>query len=77
LDEVILMDIYPARELPIEGVSSEIIFDLIKNKNKTLVTKATLMEVLKGKNPEILMTLGAGDIDTFVPKIKEFYSMTN
>lgn len=74
LDEVILMDIYPARELPIEGVTSEIVFDLLKNKNKTLVTKATLMEVLKDKHPEILMTLGAGDIDTFVPKIKEYYS---
>ncbi len=77
LDEVILMDIYPARELPIEGVTSEIIFNLINNKNKTLVTKATLMEILKDKNPEILMTLGAGDIDTFVPKIKEFYRMSN
>jgi UDP-N-acetylmuramate--alanine ligase len=74
LDEVILMDIYPARELPIEGVTSEIVFDLLKNKNKTLVTKATLMDVLKDKDPEILMTLGAGDIDTFVPKIKEYYS---
>lgn len=72
LDEIILMDIYPARELPIEGVSSEIIFNKMKNQNKILVTKESLMHVLKDYHPEILITLGAGDIDTFVPKIKEF-----
>lgn len=72
LDEIILMDIYPARELPIEGVTSERIFELMKNQNKTLVTKETLMDVLSGYQVEVLMTLGAGDIDTFVPKIKEF-----
>ena len=74
LDEVILMDIYPARELPIEGVTSERIFERMKNQNKRLVTKETLMDVLKSYQPEILMTLGAGDIDTFVPKIKEFFN---
>lgn len=73
LDEIILMDIYPARELPIEGVSSESIFNRMKNPNKKLVTKETLMDTLKAYNLEILMTLGAGDIDTFVPKIKELY----
>jgi len=72
LDEIILMDIYPARELPIEGVTSEIIFNKMKNQNKILVTKESLMHVLKDYHPEILITLGAGDIDTFVPKIKEF-----
>ena len=74
LDEIILMDIYPARELPIEGVSSEIIFDRMKNPNKTLVTKATLMDELMHRKPEVLLTLGAGDIDTFVPKMKEYFS---
>lgn len=73
LDEIILMDIYPARELPIEGVTSESIFNRMKNPNKKLVTKETLMDTLKAYNLEILMTLGAGDIDTFVPKIKELY----
>lgn len=73
LDEIILMDIYPARELPIEGVTSESIFNRMKNPNKKLVTKETLMDTLKEYKPEILMTLGAGDIDTFVPKIKELY----
>lgn len=72
LDEIILMDIYPARELPIEGVTSERIFERMKNPNKRMVTKETLMNVLKEYQLEILMTLGAGDIDTFVPKIKEF-----
>jgi UDP-N-acetylmuramate--alanine ligase len=70
LDEVLLMDIYPARELPMEGVTSEIIFSRMKNENKHLVTMATLMDTLETLNADIYMTLGAGDIDTFVPKIK-------
>lgn len=73
LDEVILMDIYPAREMPIEGVASEMIFERMKNKNKTLVSKATLMDEISKRKPEVLLTLGAGDIDTFVPKIKECF----
>jgi len=72
LDEVLIMDIYPAREEPIEGVSSEIIFEKLKIRNKTLVTKVTLMDELKSKELEVLMTLGAGDIDVFVPKIKKW-----
>jgi UDP-N-acetylmuramate--alanine ligase len=71
LDEVILMDIYPARELPIEGVTSEIIFNKMKNSNKKMVTKESLMSVLQDIESEVWLTLGAGDIDTFVPKIKE------
>lgn len=72
LDEVILMDIYPAREQPMEGVTSNIIFEKMKNPNKVLVTKDTLMEVLKNRNVEILLTLGAGDIGTFVQPIKDW-----
>lgn len=75
LDEVILMDIYPARELPIEGVTSEIIFDKMKNSNKILTTKADLMPLLRGRNFEVLLTLGAGDIDTFVRPIAEMLSL--
>ncbi|KXK39917.1 MAG: UDP-N-acetylmuramate--L-alanine ligase [Saprospiraceae bacterium] len=74
LDEIILMDIYPARELPIEGVSSELIFEMMKNPNKRLATKATLMDVIKEYQPEVLITFGAGDIDTFVPKLKAFFN---
>ena len=70
LDQILLMDIYPARELPIEGVSSKIIFEKMKNTNCTLVTKATLMQELKNKELDVLLTLGAGDIDTFVQPIK-------
>ena len=72
LDEVILLEIYPARELPIEGVTSQIIFDEIKTKNKKLVTKNNLIEELSQKDISVLMTLGAGDIDTFVPQIKSW-----
>jgi UDP-N-acetylmuramate--alanine ligase len=74
LDEVILLDIYPAREEPIPGISSEIIFEKIKNQNKTLCSKSELLEILKNKNPEVLMTLGAGDIDEFIEPIKEMFS---
>ena len=73
LDEIILMDIYPARELPIEGVTSEIIFERMKNPNKKMATKESLMDLLQGIKPEVIMTLGAGDIDTMVPKIKNMY----
>ncbi len=71
LDEVILMDIYPARELPIEGVTSELIFKKMTSNNKVLVTKDNLMEHIEGREFEVLMTLGAGDIDLFRNPIKE------
>ncbi len=70
LDEVILMDIYPAREEPIDGVTSKIIFEKLKTENKEMVTKESLLKTLKNKDLEVLMTLGAGDIDVFVPQIK-------
>ena len=70
LDEVILLEIYPARELPIPGITAQTIFDRLTNDNKTLADKATLIDILTKKNPEILMTLGAGDIDTLVEPIK-------
>ncbi len=70
LDEVILMDIYPAREEPIPGITSKIVFDKMKNKNKILVSKEALMDELKQRKLDVLMTLGAGDIDVFVEKIR-------
>jgi len=72
LDELILLDIYPARELPIEGVSSKIIFDKVTIANKQLCTKETLLEVLRTKELDVLVTFGAGDIDRFVQPIREF-----
>jgi UDP-N-acetylmuramate--alanine ligase len=71
LDEIILMDIYPARENPIDGVTSSLIFEKMKNKNKKQVTKKDLMDNIDWENLEVLITLGAGDIDTFVPGIKK------
>ena len=70
LDEVILTDIYPAREQPIEGVSSELIFDNLRpGIDKTLCKKEEVLDVLKNKNIEVLITLGAGDIENYVPQI--------
>lgn len=70
LDELFLLDIYPARELPIEGVSSEMIFKNVEVDFKILCNKENLMEVISNKEFDILLTLGAGDIDQFVPKIE-------
>lgn len=69
LDATILLAIYPARELPIEGISSAIIFDKMQNSNKVLIEKEALLEELKTRNLEVLMTLGAGDIGALVPDI--------
>jgi len=71
LDELILLDIYPAREEPIEGVSSEMIFRNVKLENKTLCSRENLLSLLKDRHPEVLVTFGAGDIDKLVPLIKK------
>ncbi|MDA3952068.1 MAG: UDP-N-acetylmuramate--L-alanine ligase [Bacteroidales bacterium] len=73
LDEIILLDIYPAREKSIPGITSEIIFNKISNKNKILCKKTELLDVLKNRKPEVLMTFGAGDIDELVEPIKKLY----
>ena len=70
-DSLVLLDIYPAREEPIEGVSSEIIFDKVRCEDKILINKEKLVETLKNRNFDILLTLGAGDINTFIPAIIE------
>ena len=70
LDEVILTDIYPARELPIEGISSQLIYDhLCPKMEKTLCKKEEILDILKNKDIEVLITLGAGDIENYVPQI--------
>ena len=71
LDETILLPIYPAREKPIKGVTSKSIFDLMKSKKKKIVKKEELIKFLKIKKTEVLMSLGAGDIDTDVKSIKK------
>lgn len=70
LDECILVELYPAREQPIEGVSSALIFDLVKSKAKYLTTKSELTDLLRTVDPEILLLLGAGDLDRMIPEIK-------
>jgi UDP-N-acetylmuramate--alanine ligase len=74
LDEIILMEIYPAREEPIPGITSEVIFEKMKNPQKALVTKTNVLEVLKTREIDVLMTIGAGDIDTFVEPIRNYLS---
>lgn len=69
-DEIILLDIYPARELPIEGVSSQLIFDCLENKASAIMCKKEdLADIIANRKIEVLITLGAGDIDNMVPQI--------
>ncbi|MFI5135918.1 MAG: glutamate ligase domain-containing protein, partial [Chitinophagales bacterium] len=68
-DEVILLPIYPARELPIEGVSSEMLLDKISVPNKKVTEKNDLISELQRRNPEVVLTVGAGDIDQMVEPI--------
>jgi len=70
-DDVILMDIYPARELPIPGVTSEIIFQKIDNPNKQVLSREDILEKIQRTKADVLATIGAGNIDTLVPELKE------
>lgn len=71
-DEVILLDIYAARERPIPGVSSHLILDLMTLQDKHLMTKSNLLDRLMEKPVEVLLTIGAGDIDRLVKPTKAF-----
>jgi UDP-N-acetylmuramate--alanine ligase len=71
LDEVILLPVYPARELPIEGVTSEMIFNKMRLRNKRLLEKSDIPDALDIKNLDVLVTIGAGDIDALVGPIEE------
>lgn len=72
LDEVILVDIYPAREQPIPGVTSQLIYDNLRpGIEKSMCKKEEILDVVRNKNIEVLITLGAGDIDNYVPQIRE------
>jgi UDP-N-acetylmuramate--alanine ligase len=70
-DEVLLMEIYPARELPIEGVDSSWLLSKITNQNKKLVSKESLLYEIKKSNASIYVTIGAGDIGEMVTEIKK------
>ncbi|MEG1898713.1 MAG: UDP-N-acetylmuramate--L-alanine ligase [Bacteroidales bacterium] len=71
LDELILLDIYPARELPIAGITSKIIFDKVTAPQKTLIPKEEVLTCLENKELDILITFGAGDIDRFIVPITQ------
>ena len=74
-DEVVLLPVYPARELPVEGVTSGLIFDKMKNNYKHLLNKEAVLNWIKYKydqnKPYLLITAGAGDIDQLVEPVKE------
>jgi UDP-N-acetylmuramate--alanine ligase len=72
LDELILLDIYPARELPIEGVTSEMIFNKVTISDKVLCRKEYVVDELKKRRIDVLLTLGAGDIDQLVKPITNY-----
>ncbi len=70
-DEVILLDIYPARELPIEGVSAATITEKMQNPAHTILSKEALLDWVSAAQPDLLITAGAGDIDRLVEPIKQ------
>lgn len=69
-DKLILMEIYPAREKPISGITSSVLLDKISCKQKQICQKDELLDVIQSSRPELLVTMGAGDIDRFVPSIE-------
>ena len=73
-DNLILLDIYPAREKPIEGITSQALLDKIQIKNKCLCPKETLLQTIAEHKPELLVTMGAGDIDRFVEPLQNMIS---
>ncbi len=70
-DEVILLDIYPARELPIEGITSELLLSKITNRNKKLVTKTELNDTVLNSDAQVVVIVGAGDIGEMVTPLKK------
>ena len=70
LDEVILTEIYPARELPIEGVTSQLIYDNLRpGIEKQIIRKDDVLSLVKSRDFDVLIVLGAGDLDNMVPEI--------
>ena len=70
-DEVMLLDIYPARELPMEGITSQWLLEKMENKNKKLVQKEELISLMKASDAQIVVTIGAGDVGEMVSDIKK------
>lgn len=74
-DTVIMPEIYPARELPIPGITTDIILKDVKSSEKTYCERKDLLNLIKNSNFEILMTLGAADIDRMLPEIRDILSL--
>ncbi|WP_447640411.1 MULTISPECIES: UDP-N-acetylmuramate--L-alanine ligase [Chitinophagaceae] len=70
-DEVVLLPIYPARELPMEGVTSEMILDKMTVQNKAVLSKDQMLEKIKNEKPALVVMCGAGDIDALIEPVKE------
>lgn len=70
LDQAILLDIYPARELPLPGITAQTVADLMQNANVRVLSKADSLEWLTQHKPQVLLTMGAGDIDSLIEPIK-------
>ena len=73
-DEILLLDIYPARELPMEGITSSWLLSKIDNPTKNLISKSELIPAILASKAKIIVTIGAGDIGELVPKIKQALS---
>ena len=69
-DRLLLMEIYPAREKPIPGITSSALLNKISCKQKQICQKDELLDVIQKMKPELIVTMGAGDIDRFVPSIE-------
>lgn len=69
LDEVILCDIYPAREAPIPGVTSALIYNELTCKEKSMIHKEDVIDLVKKRDFDVLVVLGAGDLDNYVPQM--------
>ena len=76
-DEILVLDIYPARELPIEGVHSKVLLDKIENSNKKLIQKSELIHEIKQSKAQVVLTIGAGDIGEEVKHIKKALNREN
>ncbi len=75
LDTVVLLDIYPARELPIPGITSQMLLDKINKTEKFLLKKSEILDFIENHSPEVLLTLGAGDIDQLVEPIENMFGI--
>ena len=76
-DSILLLEIYPAREKPIPGITSSWLLDKIENPNKKLVEKSNIIQEIKAQNPDVLVTMGAGDIGLEVSRIKKEFEYAN